>query len=137
MSGFQPKNNIGWILVEIMLQPEINQNTTLKWCQVSNIKSTMVGFWLDFGCLTSQHDFNHGTTLKSGCVPSGIILTPGRPVMFCGPSFIVSTMQEETTPIFKRFGMTGPSSNRESNPQILLVSAGSPLSSPFTISRGY
>ena len=33
--------------------------------------------------------------------------------------------------------MTGPSSNRESNPQILLVSAGSPLSSPFTISRGY
>ena len=29
--------------------------------------------------------------------------------------------------------MTGPSSNRESNPQILLVSAGSPLSSPFTI----
>ena len=33
--------------------------------------------------------------------------------------------------------MTGPSSNWESNPQILLVSAGSPLSSPFTISRGY
>ena len=111
-----------------------------------------------------------------------------------GPSFIVSTMQEETTPIFKRlwydwtqqqpgieptnplghrwvppivafydqqgllrtyllpgssirsphpgspflnvFGMTGPCSNRESNPQILLVSAESPLSSPFTISRG-
>ena len=26
-----------------------NQNTTLKWRQVSNIKSTMVGFWLDFG----------------------------------------------------------------------------------------
>ena len=56
-----------------MLQPEINQNTTLKWHQVSNIKSTMVGFWLDFGCLTSQPDFNHGTTLKSGCVPSGYI----------------------------------------------------------------
>ena len=71
MSGFQPKNNLGWIFVEIMLQPEINQNTTLKWRQVSNIKSTMVGFWLDFGCLTSQPDFNHGTTLKSGCVPSG------------------------------------------------------------------
>ena len=52
-------------------QPEINQNITLKWRQVSNIKSTMVGFWLDFGCLTSQPDFNHGTTLKSGCVPSG------------------------------------------------------------------
>ena len=33
--------------------------------------------------------------------------------------------------------MTGPSSNRESNPHILLVSAVSPLSSPFTISRGY
>ena len=33
--------------------------------------------------------------------PSHIILTPGRPVMFRGPSFIVSTMQEETTPIFK------------------------------------
>ena len=34
--------------------------------------------------------------------PSHIILTPGRPVMCRGPSFIVSTMQEETTPIFKR-----------------------------------
>ena len=34
--------------------------------------------------------------------PSHIILTPGQPVMFRGPSFIVSTMQEETTPIFKR-----------------------------------
>ena len=34
--------------------------------------------------------------------PSHIILTPGRPVMFRDPSFIVSTMQEETTPIFKR-----------------------------------
>ena len=33
--------------------------------------------------------------------PSHIILTPGQPVMFRGPSFIVSTMQEETTPIFK------------------------------------
>ena len=40
-------------------------------------------------------------------------------------------------PFLNVFGMTGPSSNRESNPQILLVSAGSPLSSPFTISRGY
>ena len=74
MSGFQPKNNLGWIFVEIMLQPEINQNTTLKWRQVSNIKSTMVGFWLDFGCLTSQPDFNHGTMLKSGCVPSGPVV---------------------------------------------------------------
>ena len=49
----------------------------------------------------------------------------------------VSTMQEATTPIFNVYGMTRPSSNQESNPQILLVSAGSPLSSPFTISRGY
>ena len=40
-------------------------------------------------------------------------------------------------PFLNVFGMTGPSSNRESNPQILLVSARSPLSSPFTISRGY
>ena len=57
--------------------------------------------------------------------------------MFRGAYFIVNTMQAGTTPIFNVFGMTGPSSNRESNPQILLVSAGSPLSSPFTISRGY
>ena len=57
--------------------------------------------------------------------------------LFCGPHFIVNTMQAGTTPIFNVFGMTGPSSNRESNPQILLVSAGSPLLSPFTISRGY
>ena len=64
-----------------MLQPEINQNTTLKWRQVSNIKSTMVGFWLDFGCLTSQPDFNHGTTLKSGCVPSGKATLPGDPIV--------------------------------------------------------
>ena len=40
-------------------------------------------------------------------------------------------------PFLNVFGMTGPSSNRESSPQILLVSAGSPLSLPFTISRGY
>ena len=57
--------------------------------------------------------------------------------MFRGPYFIVSTMQEETTPILNVFGMTVPSSNRELNAQILLVSAGSPLLSPFTISRGY
>ena len=69
--------------------------------------------------------------------PSHIILTPGRPVRFHGPYFIVSTMQAGTTPIFNVFGMTGPSSNRESNIKIFLVSAGSPLSSPFTISRGY
>ena len=55
--------------------------------------------------------------------PSHIILTPGRPVMFHGPFYIVSTMQAGTTHIFNVYGMTGPSSNRELNPQILLVSA--------------
>ena len=34
---------------------------------------------------------------------------------------MVSTMQGGTTPIFNVFGMTGPSTNRESNPQILLM----------------
>ena len=57
--------------------------------------------------------------------------------MFRGPYFILSTTPAGTTPIFKVFGMTGPSTNRESNQQILLVSAGSPLLLPFTISRGY
>ena len=56
--------------------------------------------------------------------------------MFRGPHFIIRTMQAGTYPIFKVFGMTGPSSNRESNPQNLLVGARSPLSLPFTISRG-
>ena len=32
--------------------------------------------------------------------PSHIILTPGPPVMFRGPYFILSTMQAGTTPIF-------------------------------------
>ena len=63
--------------------------------------------------------------------PSHIILTPGRPVMFHGPYFILSTMQAGTTPIFNVFGMTGHSTNEESNPLNLLVSAGSPLSLPF------
>ena len=57
--------------------------------------------------------------------------------MFCGPYVILSTMQAGTTPIFNVFGMTWPSTNRESNPQNLLVDARFPLSSPFTISRGY
>ena len=39
--------------------------------------------------------------------------------------FILSTMQAGITPIFNVFGMTGPSTNQESNPQILLASAGS------------
>ena len=57
--------------------------------------------------------------------------------MFRGPYFILSTMQAGTTPIFNVFGMTGPSTNRESNPKNLFVGAGFPLSLPFTISRGY
>ena len=58
--------------------------------------------------------------------------------MFHGPYFYASsTMQAGTTPIFNVFGMTGHSSSRELNPQNLLISAGSPLLSPFTISRGY
>ena len=69
--------------------------------------------------------------------PNHIILTPGQRVMCYGTYFIMSTMQEGTSPIFKVFGMTGPSTNRKSNPQNLLASAESPLSSPFTISRGY
>ena len=46
-------------------------------------------------------------------------------------------MQGGTTPIFNVFDMTGPSTNWEWNPQNLLVSARSPLSSHFMISRGY
>ena len=61
--------------------------------------------------------------------PRHIILTPGRPVMFREPHFIRSSMQAGTTPIFKVFGMTGPSTNWESNPQNLLVGARFPLSS--------
>ena len=43
--------------------------------------------------------------------------------MFRGTHFIISTMQARTTPIFNVFGMTGPTTNRESNPQTLLVGA--------------
>ena len=68
---------------------------------------------------------------------SHIIMTPGRPVVFPHPYFIVSTMQGGTTPIFKVFGITGPNTNRESNLQILLVSVQSTLFSPSTINRGY
>ena len=59
--------------------------------------------------------------------PSHIIRTPGQPVMFRGPHFNMSTVQAGTTPIFKVFSMTWPSTNRESNPQNLLVSTRSPL----------
>ena len=47
--------------------------------------------------------------------------------MVRGPYFIISTMQAGTTPIFNVFGRTGPSTNRESNPQYLLDGARSPL----------
>ena len=50
-------------------------------------------------------------------LPSHIILTPRQPVMFLGPYFITSTMQAETTAILNVFGMTGPSTHRELNPQ--------------------
>ena len=46
--------------------------------------------------------------LRTYSLPGGSIRSPhpgsprGRPVMFRGPSFILSTMQEETTPIFER-----------------------------------
>ena len=43
--------------------------------------------------------------------------------MFLGPYFIINTMQAGATPIFKVFGVNGPSTNRESNPQNLLVGA--------------
>ena len=33
-----------------MLQPEINQNTTLELRQVFKLKTTLVGFRLDLGC---------------------------------------------------------------------------------------
>ena len=45
--------DLGWILVGFrlfLLQPEINQNTTLELCQVYNLKTTLVGFRLDLGC---------------------------------------------------------------------------------------
>ena len=45
--------DLGWILVGFrlsLLQPEINQNTTLELGQVFNLKTTMVGFRLDLGC---------------------------------------------------------------------------------------
>ena len=44
------------------------------------------------------------------------IQTPGRPVIFSGPYFILSTMEAGDNPIFNVFGMTGPSTDRELNP---------------------
>ena len=43
-------------------------------------------------------------------------------------------MQAGSTTIFNIFGMTGPSSNQESNPQILLVSAG--VTEDLFVTRG-
>ena len=37
--------------------------------------------------------------------------------MFCDAHFIISTMQAGTTPIFKVFGLTGPSTNPEIEPK--------------------
>ena len=50
---------------------------------------------------------SHWDNMSHAHPPSHIILTPGQPVMFRGPHFIISTMQAWTTPIFKVFGMTG------------------------------
>ena len=61
--------------------------------------------------------------------------------MFCGPYFLMNTMQAGTHAsrdhfhLFNVFGMTEPSTSRESNRRNLLVSAGSHPSSPFTIGR--
>ena len=52
-------------------------------------------------------------------------------------SWVPCNLQAGTNHIFNVFGMIGPSTNRESNPWNHLVSAGSPLSSPFTICRGH
>ena len=74
----------------------------------------------DFSCITDAvYVFTIGDSQSSGtkCIP--------RKPDNC------------SLPFLNVFSMTGPSSNRESNPQILLVSVGSPLSSPFTISSGY
>ena len=73
--------------------------------------------------ITSICEWQHIASTLIRCI---VILTPGRPVMVRGPHFIISTMQAGTTPIFNVFGMTGPSTNRESNPQNLLVGARSP-----------
>ena len=56
---------------------------------------------------------------------------------FVVPPLLWVPCKKRPLPFLNVFGMTGPGSNRESNLQILLVSAGSPLASPFTISRGY
>ena len=52
---------------------------------------------------------------KAGMINGDVTTTCIRQ-LFRGPHFIISTMQAETTPIFKVFGMTGPSTNRELNP---------------------
>ena len=48
--------------------------------------------------------------------PSHIILTPGRPVLFCGSYFMLRGMQAGTSSFFKAFGMTlvdpAPTGNR-------------------------
>ena len=59
--------DLGWILVGFrlsLLQPEINQNTTLELCQVFNLKTTLVGFRLS----PFQPEINQNTTLELGQV---------------------------------------------------------------------
>ena len=57
--------------------------------------------------------------------------------MFRGPSFIVSTMQEGTTPIFKRLWYDWTQQQPGIEPTNPLGQCWVPLLSPFTISRGY
>ena len=60
--------------------------------------------------------------------PSHIILTPGRPIMFHGPFFILNTMQAGITTTFNVFGITWTQHklNRESNQENYLISTRSP-----------
>ena len=57
--------------------------------------------------------------------------------MFRGHSFIVSTMQEETTPIFKRLWYDWTQQQPEIEPTNPLGQCWVPLLLPFTISKGY
>ena len=76
---------------------------------------TFVAVGLNARFIVLPHWDNIYVTGQHANPPSHIILTPGQPVMFHGPHFIISTMQAGTTPIFKVFGMTGLSTNQELN----------------------
>ena len=96
----------------------------LSWFQMSmsTYSSYIVNYALTFGSFWQFRGMTH--------------YTDTGPTSYVPPSSWVPC-KKRPLPFLNVFGMTGPSSSRESKPQILLVSAGSPLSSPFTISRGY